>query len=119
MGGPVNWSITESGSLAGRLTVSPSSGSLAAGQSATVALSVSGLALLDSQVNVSPGVHTAAVVFGENLTAQTFVGVLTVNPGGHQVMVVITGPTPSQSPTPTPTPTPTATATPSQSPTPG
>jgi RNA polymerase sigma factor (sigma-70 family) len=63
-GGPVTWSITESSSLIGRLTVSPSSGTLAAGQSATVALSVSGLASLDSQLTVNPGGIAVTILVG-------------------------------------------------------
>jgi RNA polymerase sigma factor (sigma-70 family) len=63
-GGPVTWSITEPSSLIGKLTVSPSSGTLAAGQSATVALSVSGLASVDSQLTVNPGGIGVTVVIG-------------------------------------------------------
>jgi hypothetical protein len=51
----VTWSITEPSSLIGKLTVSPSSGLLASGQSTTVALSVSGLASVDSYLTVNPG----------------------------------------------------------------
>ena len=41
--GPVNWSIAESASLVGRVTVSPTSGTLASGQSATVTVSAGNL----------------------------------------------------------------------------
>ena len=42
-GGPVSWSISEPASLLGKLTVSPASGTLAAGASVTVTITVSGL----------------------------------------------------------------------------
>jgi RNA polymerase sigma factor (sigma-70 family) len=61
-GGPVTWSITEPSSLIGKLTVSPSSGTLASGRSATVALSVSGLASVDSHLTVNPGGISVTVV---------------------------------------------------------
>ncbi len=67
-GGPVTWSITESSSLIGRLHVSPSSGTLAAGQSVTVTLSVSGLASVDSQLIVNPGGIAVTVVVGVGLS---------------------------------------------------
>src|SRR5580692_5934649 len=41
-GGPVNWSVSESGSLVGKLTIAPSSGTLASGQSTSVSVSASG-----------------------------------------------------------------------------
>ena len=63
-GGPVTWSITESSSLIGKVHVSPSSGTLAAGQSVTVTLSVSGLASVDSQLVVNPGGIAVTVVAG-------------------------------------------------------
>ena len=63
-GGPVSWSISEPSSLLGSLTVSPSSGALAAGDSVTVQLSVTGLASLDTTLTVSPGGQTVAVVLG-------------------------------------------------------
>jgi hypothetical protein len=46
------------------LIVSPSSGTLAAGQSTTVSISVSGLASLDTTLTVSPGGHPVTVVLG-------------------------------------------------------
>jgi RNA polymerase sigma factor (sigma-70 family) len=58
-GGPVSWSITESSGLAGALSVTPSSGTLAAGQSATVALTAHSVAT--GQLTVQPGGITVAV----------------------------------------------------------
>ena len=66
-GGPVRWSITEPSSLIGKLTVAPAAGALAAGQSVTVSLSVSGLASLDSQLTVNPGGITVTVLLGVGL----------------------------------------------------
>jgi RNA polymerase sigma factor (sigma-70 family) len=54
-GGPVTWSIAEPTSLLGLLTVTPSSGTLAAGQSVTVHLSVSLLSALTTTLTVTPG----------------------------------------------------------------
>jgi len=54
-GGPVTWSISEPTSLLGLLTVTPSSGTLAAGQSVTVYLSVSLLSALTTTLTVTPG----------------------------------------------------------------
>jgi RNA polymerase sigma factor (sigma-70 family) len=69
-GGPVSWSISEPGSLIGRLAVSPSSGTLAAGQSVQVSISVSGLASLDTTLTVNPGGHPVTVVLGLGLLAR-------------------------------------------------
>ena len=63
-GGPVSWSISEPSSLLGSLTVSPSAGTLAAGDSVTVQISVTGLASLDTTLTVNPGGQTVAVVLG-------------------------------------------------------
>jgi hypothetical protein len=75
--GSVNWSITESSSLVGRVTVSPTAGTLASGQSTTVALSVSSPlgalrpaalagggpgACADCTLTVNPGAITVTVV---------------------------------------------------------
>ncbi len=60
--GPVSWSISESASLVGALTVSPSSGTLSAGQSVQVTISESGLASLDTQLTVNPGGQQVTVV---------------------------------------------------------
>ena len=66
-GGPVSWSISEPASLLGELIVSPSSGTLAAGQSTTVSISVSGLASLDTTLTVNPGGQQVTVVLGVGL----------------------------------------------------
>lgn len=66
-GGPVSWSVSEPASLLGELIVSPSSGTLAAGHSATVSISVSGLASLDTTLTVNPGGHPVTVVLGVGL----------------------------------------------------
>jgi RNA polymerase sigma factor (sigma-70 family) len=66
-GGPVSWSISESAGLLGELIVSPSSGTLAAGQSTTVSISVSGLASLDTTLTVNPGGQPVTVVLGVGL----------------------------------------------------
>jgi RNA polymerase sigma factor (sigma-70 family) len=63
-GGPVSWSIAAPASLLGELTVSPASGTLRAGGSATVTISVSGLLSLASQLTVEPGGQTVTVVLG-------------------------------------------------------
>jgi hypothetical protein len=63
-GGPVAWSIDESSSLLGSVSVSPSSGELAAGQSTTVTLSVTSLISLSSQLTVEPGGQVVSVVIG-------------------------------------------------------
>jgi RNA polymerase sigma factor (sigma-70 family) len=65
-GGPVTWSITEPSSLLGTLSVSSSSGTLASGQSTTVTLSASGLAL-DSTLTVNPGDQAVSVVLSLGL----------------------------------------------------
>jgi RNA polymerase sigma factor (sigma-70 family) len=63
-GGPVTWSISEPASLLGELTVSPMSGTLGAGGSVTVTITVSGLASLDTQLTVAPGDQVVTVVLG-------------------------------------------------------
>jgi RNA polymerase sigma factor (sigma-70 family) len=67
-GGPVSdYSITVGSALAGKLTVSPSSGSLAAGASATVTVTSTSLIALDGQLTVNPGGHTVTVVLSVGL----------------------------------------------------
>ena len=67
-GGPVrDYSITVGSSLAGKLTVSPSSGSLAAGASATVTVTSTSLIALDGQLTVNPGGQTVTVVLSVGL----------------------------------------------------
>jgi RNA polymerase sigma factor (sigma-70 family) len=63
-GGPVSWSISEPASLLGELTVAPASGTLSAGSSVTVAITVSGLVSLDTQLSVQPGGQAVTVVLG-------------------------------------------------------
>jgi RNA polymerase sigma factor (sigma-70 family) len=63
-GGPVSWSISEPASLLGELTVAPASGTLSAGSSVTVAITVSGLVSLDTQLTVQPGGQAVTVVLG-------------------------------------------------------
>jgi RNA polymerase sigma factor (sigma-70 family) len=67
-GGPVSdYSITVGSALAGKLTVSPSSGSLAAGASATVTVTSRSLIALDGQLTVNPGGQTVTVVLSVGL----------------------------------------------------
>jgi RNA polymerase sigma factor (sigma-70 family) len=63
-GGPVPWSIATPSSLIGTLTVSPSSGTLAAGQSVTVTVSVTSLIAVDSRLIVNPGGISVTIVVG-------------------------------------------------------
>jgi RNA polymerase sigma factor (sigma-70 family) len=65
-GGPVSYSIATGSGLAGKLAVSPSSGSLAAGQSVTITVTSTSLLGLDGQLTVSPG--------GEGVTVLLSVG---------------------------------------------
>jgi RNA polymerase sigma factor (sigma-70 family) len=67
-GGPVSdFSITVGSALAGKLTVSPSSGSLAAGASATVTVTSTSLIALDGRLTVNPGGQTVTVVLSVGL----------------------------------------------------
>jgi hypothetical protein len=91
-GAPVTWSVIKSGAL-GTVTVTPSSGTLGPGQAVTVSLRVLTLASLDR-----PAGRT--VLAGQNPCSSTVTGVLTVNPGGHQVTVVVSSRCPSPSPCP-------------------
>jgi RNA polymerase sigma factor (sigma-70 family) len=63
-GGPVSWSIAEPASLLGELIVAPGSGTLSAGGSVTVAITVSGLLSLDTQLTVQPGGQAVTVLLG-------------------------------------------------------
>jgi hypothetical protein len=76
--GPVNWSIAESSGLIGSVTVSPTAGTLAPGESATVSLSPIG-----SLLN---GLQPAAASEDISLCVGC---TLTVNPGGITVTVVL------------------------------
>ena len=61
--GPVSYTI----SAAAGLTISPASGSLAAGTSATITVTSSSLISLDEQLTVSPGGYTVTVVLNVSL----------------------------------------------------
>jgi len=53
--------------VAGKLTVSPSSGSLAAGANVTVTVTSTSLVVLDGQLTVNPGGQTVTVVLSIGL----------------------------------------------------
>jgi hypothetical protein len=76
--GSVNWSIAESSSLVGQVTVSPTAGTLASGQSTTVSLSA------DSLLG---GLREAALAGGGGGACAACT--LTVNPGNITVTVVL------------------------------
>jgi len=62
-GGPVSaYSITAGSALVGRISVSPSSGSLAAGASATITVTSTSVVALAGNLTVNPGGHTVTVV---------------------------------------------------------
>lgn len=63
-GGPVSWSISEPSSLLGKVNFAPASGTLQAGQSAVVNITVAGLASLDSVLTVNPGGLNVTIVLG-------------------------------------------------------
>ena len=77
--GSVNWSIAESSSLVGQVTVSPTAGTLASGQSTTVSLSAGSLL---------GGLREAALAGGGGVGACAAC-TLTVNPGNITVTVVL------------------------------
>jgi RNA polymerase sigma factor (sigma-70 family) len=81
--GSVNWSIAESSSLVGRVTVSPTAGTLASGQSTTVSLSAG------SQRGLLGGLHEAALAGGSGGVGACAACTLTVNPGNITVTVVL------------------------------
>ena len=66
-GGPVGYSVTAGSALAGRLSVSPAAGSLAAGTSVTITVTSRSLVALDGQLSVNPGGHTITVVLSVGL----------------------------------------------------
>ncbi len=67
-GGPVSgYSITAGSALAGHLTVSPSSGSLASGASVTITVTSTSLVALDGQLTVNPGGQRITVVLSIGL----------------------------------------------------
>ena len=62
-GGPVSgYSVTVGSTLAGHLTVSPSSGSLASGASVTITVTSTSLVALDGRLTVNPGSQTITVL---------------------------------------------------------
>jgi RNA polymerase sigma factor (sigma-70 family) len=65
--GPVSWSISPAASLLGSVTVSPSSGTLAAGASVTVTVTATTLLSLASTLTVEPGGQVVTVVLGLGL----------------------------------------------------
>jgi RNA polymerase sigma factor (sigma-70 family) len=77
--GSVSWSIAESSSLIGHVTVSPTAGTLASGQSTMVSLSAGSLL---------GGLHEAALAGGAGVGACAAC-TLTVNPGNITVTVVL------------------------------
>ena len=66
-GGPVRYSVTPGGALAGSMTVTPSAGTLAAGASVTITVTSTSLVALDGQLTVNPGGRTIAVVLSISL----------------------------------------------------
>ena len=66
----VRWllaSITVGSALAGKVTVSPATGSLASGASATITVTSTSLVALDGQLTVNPGGRTVAIVISIGL----------------------------------------------------
>jgi RNA polymerase sigma factor (sigma-70 family) len=78
--GSVNWSISESSSLVGQVTVSPTAGTLASGQSTTVSLRVG---------SPAGGLRAAALADGSGGGGGCADGTLTVNPGSITVTIVL------------------------------
>jgi RNA polymerase sigma factor (sigma-70 family) len=67
-GGPVSgYSVTVGSTLAGHLSVSPSSGSLAAGASVTITVASTSLVALGGQLTVNPGGQTITVLLSVGL----------------------------------------------------
>ena len=63
-GSPVSWSISVPAGLAGKLTATPASGTLSAGASVTVAVTVTGLVSLNAQLTVQPAGQAVTVLLG-------------------------------------------------------
>jgi hypothetical protein len=82
--GSVNWSIAESSSLVGRVTVSPTAGTLASGQSTTVSLSAGSLL-----GRLLGGLREAALADGGGGVGACAACTLTVNPGNITVTIVL------------------------------
>jgi len=92
--GSVTWSIAESASLAGLVTVSPTAGTLASGQNTTVTLTV-------AAGGPTAGLRAAGLAGGAPGQGGCAVGTLTVNPGNITVTVTLdTGECGSSSPPP-------------------
>ena len=60
-GGPVTWSISAASQLLADVSLSQSSGTLEAGQSVTITVTVTGLAAIDEPLTISPGGQTVTV----------------------------------------------------------
>ena len=60
-GGPVTWSISAPSQLLADVSLSQSSGTLEAGQSVTITVTVAGLAAIDESLTISPGGQTVTV----------------------------------------------------------
>jgi hypothetical protein len=68
--GPVtHYAIAIPSSLIGRLSVTPSSGTIAPGQSTQVTVTVVGLLSVDTRLTVTPGAHSVTVLLGLSLAA--------------------------------------------------
>ena len=63
-GGPVTWSVSEPAGQAGKLIVTPASGTLAAGDSTTVSVTVNGQGKQRVRLVFTPGSTTVTVVIG-------------------------------------------------------
>ena len=81
--GSVSWSIAESSSLAGLVTVSPTAGTLASGRSATVSLTAGGAA------GGAAGTLREAVPAWGGGGGECADGTLTVNPGNITVTITL------------------------------
>ena len=66
-GGPVSYSIAVGSALLGSISVSPASGSLAAGASATITVTSNSLVAVAGQLTVNPGGHAITVVVSVKL----------------------------------------------------
>jgi hypothetical protein len=67
-GGPVNsFTVTVGSTLAGHISLSPSSGSLASGASVTITVTSTSLVALDGQLTVNPGGETITVLLSLGL----------------------------------------------------
>ena len=63
-GGPVDWTIQEPPGLTSKVIVSPMSGTLAAGATTTVSVTVSGPGKMHVHLVINPGGATVTVVVG-------------------------------------------------------